>query len=451
MSKTTDVAPVVKDIGPELDGDPDADDGMDLTTPLAEPDDDSAPGDATDPGSPAWEAIDAATAQKWTAVAVRLKNALAIMAEREMVEAATGADPDDAGNAFDLEDAMCAIDYAIGTLASFAVDEQAESDFGAEELDAIGKAMTGFDPAAADTLEGLTAIAKAGRVLSSANEAKIRDAAASLQSVLASLPSAPQTTDSGQLVAKEKETAVAAATETLAEPAVEPEVVEKAETPAEPAPDVREVAKAALRSAVYIYHGDGTQAGLVDPARIVQQVTKAAGDGDGKPAMQAVFDADGNLVGIVDPAAITPVSGAGASPADEPPPAAPPVDETAPEPPAEAGTPADAVGKQADTEQAAEAAPATPDFATEVAKSVTDALTSAFENQAATFRETIAKQATVIDGQAAELDAVKKRVEEIAEQPAAPKVFTNGATPRPARCAARTRAPPRSMWPRRRN
>ena len=35
----------------------------------------------------------------------------------------------------------------------------------------------------------------------------------------------------------------------------------------------------------------------------------------------------------------------------------------------------------------------------------------------------------MIDGQAAELDAVKKRVEEIAEQPAAPKVFTNGAVP----------------------
>ena len=84
---------------------------------------------------------------------------------------------------------------------------------------------------------------------------------------------------------------------------------------------------------------------------------------------------------------------------------------------------------------AAEPAPATPDFATEVAKSVADTLTTALENQSATFRETIAKQATVIEGQAAELEQVKKRVEEIAEQPAAPKVFTNGATPPPGTVA----------------
>ena len=125
-----DVATVVKDIGPDLDGDP-ADDGMDLTTPLAEPEQDDAPGDPTDPRqSPAWEDIDAATAQKWTSIAVRLKNALRIMADREMQEAATGADPGDADNAFDLQDAMCAIDFAIDTLASFAVGEQVRSGHG---------------------------------------------------------------------------------------------------------------------------------------------------------------------------------------------------------------------------------------------------------------------------------------------------------------------------------
>ena len=457
--KEPDVDTVTKDIGPDLDADADAHDGMDLTTPLAEPDAD-APGDATDPGSPAWEAIDAATAQKWTSIAVRLKNALAVMAEREMVEAAT-ADPDDAGNAFDLEDAMCAIDFAIDTLASFAVGEQAESDLGSEELSAIGKALAGFDPAPLDTLEGFTAVAKAGRVLSSVNEARIRDAAASLQNVLASLPSAPQTTDSGLVVAKEKE-AVVAATETSTEAA--PETVEKAEAPAAPevtpeapasvnglstsgnysinglstsgnysipapAGDAREVAKAALRSAVYVYNGDGTQAGLVDPARIVQQVAKADAPPDGKPSMQAVFDQDGNLVGIVDPSAITPVSGAGSKAEPEPDPA--PVDDTAAQPAADAGTPADAVGKGAEEAPAPAEAADTPDFVTQVTKSVSEALTSAFENQATTFKETIAKQATVIDGQAAELEAVKKRVEEIAEQPAAPKVFTNGAVPPP--------------------
>ena len=51
MSKESDVATVVKDIGPDLDGDP-ADDGMDLTTPLAEPEYDDAPGDPTTPAVP---------------------------------------------------------------------------------------------------------------------------------------------------------------------------------------------------------------------------------------------------------------------------------------------------------------------------------------------------------------------------------------------------------------
>ena len=104
------------------------------------------------------------------------------------------------------------------------------------------------------------------------------------------------------------------------------------------------------------------------------------------------------------------------------------MDDTAPAPPAVAGIPADDVTKAEATEPATGDG-STPDFATAIAKSVTDALTSAFENQSATLKETIAKQATVIDGQAAELEAVKKRVEEIAEQPAAPKVFTNGAVP----------------------
>ena len=127
---------VTKDMamGPDLD---DGVDGMDPTVALAEPDE-MAPGDMTDPGSPAWESIDAATAQKWTSIAVRLKNALCVLAEREMLEAAS-ADPDDCENAFDLQDAMCAVDYVIDTLAGFAVDEQAEADLGGEAMEAVGK------------------------------------------------------------------------------------------------------------------------------------------------------------------------------------------------------------------------------------------------------------------------------------------------------------------------
>ena len=265
-------------------------------------------------------------------------------------------------------------------------------------------------------------------MLSSANEARIRDAAASLQSVLASLPAAPQVTDSGQPVAKQEEETAVADTETKADTAA-PEPVEKAEAPAAAAPEA-------------------------EPAAEPAPVAKA--EGEGKTPMMVVYNQAGKLVGIADPADITPVANAEAdaaeAPADEVPPAEPEalVDDTAPAPAAEAGIPADDVVK-------AEAAPgdpeaSTPDFATSVAKSVTDALTSAFENQSATLKETIAKQATVIEGQAAELDAVKKRVEEIAEQPAAPKVFTNGATP-PAGTVARPGPglAARWMWRRRRS
>ncbi len=187
------------DMGPELD---DSSDGMDPTIALAAPDEDM-PGDPTEPGSPAWESIDAATAQKWTAIAVRLKNALSIMADREMLEAVT-ADPDDADSAFDLQDAMCAVDFVIDTLAGFAVGEQAEAELGGEAMEAIGKAMSGFDAAPLDVIEGLTAVAKSGRVLSSANEQEIRTAAATLNKVLATLPAAPMTDDSGHPVAKKE-------------------------------------------------------------------------------------------------------------------------------------------------------------------------------------------------------------------------------------------------------
>ena len=157
---------------------------------------------------------------------------------------------------------------------------------------------------------------------------------------------------------------------------------------------------------MYVYHGDGTQAGLIDPARIVQQVTKADAAPEGKPAMQAVFDENGSLVGIVDPADITPVAGAGGK-ADEPEPE-PVVDEAAPQDPAAAGVPADAVGKAEDVTKAEEApAPAeastTPDFVTQVTKSVSEAITSAFENQNATFTTRPSpSRRTVIEGQAAD-------------------------------------------------
>jgi hypothetical protein len=164
---------------------------VDLTTVLAEPDS-SAPGDENQPGSPAWEAVDAATACKWTSVLSRAKNALEVMADREGVESASpGGDDSDYGNQWDLEDAASAIDYAISILAPFAVSEAQDAELGAEAAATlIGKAADALAPALA-SVEGLTSIAKAGRALSAANETALRNAADAIQKVLASLPQAP--------------------------------------------------------------------------------------------------------------------------------------------------------------------------------------------------------------------------------------------------------------------
>ena len=304
------------------------DDGMDDTMDpgvlLAEPDQ-AAPGNPAEPGSPAWEATDAATARKWTGILARARAALELMSDRENLEAAS-ADPDDAEAACDLQDAACAIDYAISILAPFAVDEQSEADCRDDEMSMIGKALSAFDIAPLEILESLAPVRKAGRVLSSANEAAIRGAVESLQKVLASLPAAPtaEDTDGGQAVAKT----------------------------ANEEPDMPEPT---LTTDVTADSGQAPAMGVASPApqpvagAAVTDVAKADGD-SGKAPMVAVYDADGNLVGIVDPTEITPIRGAkGNGPnagddAEDSAPAAPPADLT-PAPSAEAGTPADEVEK----------------------------------------------------------------------------------------------------------
>ena len=300
-------------------------DGMDPTTVLAEPEDD-APGDPMEPGSPAWEAIDAATARKWTSILVRAKNALGVMADRELLEAAS-ADPDDAEAAWDLQDAQCAIDYVIDTLAGFAVGEQAEAELGGEAMDALGKALGGFDTAALDTIESLTLVRKAGRVLSAANEAAIRGAVESLQKVLASLPAAPATDEEGGL--------------TVAKTANE-----------EPnMPDPTTSAETTDASGQQPAMGAAQPAPQPPAGTVVSDVAKAKGD----PQL-VVYDESGKLLGIVDPGDLTPVANSTAAepdddggvetpdeqPADTPAADTPPTDLT-PAPPAEVGTPADAV------------------------------------------------------------------------------------------------------------
>ena len=402
-------------------------DGMDPTVVLAAPDED-APGDPNDPGSPAWEAIDAATACKWTAILARARSALGVMADRENLEAAT-ADPDDADAACDLQDAACAIDYAISILAPFAVDEQAESDEGAAALEMVGKALAGFDAAALDTVESLGAVRKAGRVLSSANEAAIRGAVESLQKVLASLPAAPATEEAGSPVAK-----TANEEPNMAEPTPSSDVTEASgQQPAMGA------ASAEPQPAAGAVVTDVAKTAQTAPAPVVKA---------DKPPQVAVYDAHGNLVGVADPADITMIAAAKAPAAntddsampDEPAPAAeapdaPPTDMT-PAPAASVGTPADAV--PADDDTVAKATDTTENNeAQDVLKgSIHELVKAAITEQSAQQGELIKsledrnkeleERNEALAKQAASLE---ERLTKVENQPAVMAIASNGAIP----------------------
>lgn len=223
------------------------------------------------PGSPEWEAIDAATAAKWIGVLGRAKNAVCLLRDRELQEAVVGGDTDSADNAESLSEAECAIDCAISILAPYAVGEQMEAGDEGDDLTLVGKAAADVEAPLA-LIEALAPVMKAGRVLSGANEVKLRDAVALLQQVLATLP-AP--VDSGQPVAKEAD--MAADNQTATPP-----------TPVEAAGD----AIAAQKLELGIVH-------------------KAKGD-----PVVVVFNAEGKLIGVVDPDDLLPVSDSGAAKPD---------------------------------------------------------------------------------------------------------------------------------------
>jgi hypothetical protein len=467
---------VTKDAGDALDGAmDDGTDGLDPTVPAGSPDDlDGIPGDPADPGSAAWEAVDAATAVKWSTILAGAKRAVCWLMDRESVEAAT-VDPDDAGNACDLSTVCDALDYAIGELAPYAVMEQSESDRLAFEASVAKSAAT--DPASVTA--AVVAIAKAGRVLSSANESKIRTAAQSLNDVLASLPQAP--TEGGPAAVTKEEGAMpgttaadvakdaapsaeqqaagtgpvnAGGTTGLGEPRTTgPADALPADGPQDALPgDVpgRTVVKSAL---ALVFDRDGGFAGVCDSGAIVTQVAKADGE---KAPMQAVFDADGNLIGIVNPTAIQPVTGAGAgkkdadakaadpaadsgdgtdAPADA---AAAPADgasageDLTPQPSADAGTPASgaAAPADADDDPAVAKAAADEDVITVNADALQSAIAKAVAAAlvAAAPAEGVAKSADVA-GAIAEVELLKARLAKVEETPAAPKVFTNGQVP----------------------
>jgi hypothetical protein len=368
-------------------------DDLDPTVILAEPDE-KAPGSPDVPGSPAWEAVDAATARKWTAILSRAKTALGLLVERELAEPGDG-DPDDYEKAMDLGDAACAIDYAISVLAPFAVDEQAEVD-NVEALAAVGKALDGL-PGPLEVIESLGQVRKAGRSLSAANERAIREAVESLTKVLASLPAAPDTQESGLSVAK-KET-------DMPESGAVPETI--------------------------------IDTAAVEPA----PVGKADGEGEGKAAMVAVYDAKGKLVGIVSPDEITPISGADAgeeaeAPAAEDPAAAADLEAA---PAAAVGVPSDeTVVKEAEP---AEGAPAADDITKTTPENRTDDILKSsalrdmvkglLDEHSAGQAAQLTKTGEAVVELADVVETLKGQVRTLEEQPAQPGVFANGAVPPP--------------------
>ena len=85
-----------------------------------------AAGDEDVPGSPAWESQDAANLRTVAAQLAALKDRLEGAADRERAEVDAGAD-DDIEDAWDLDDACCALDAALGIVARLAFTEQQEA------------------------------------------------------------------------------------------------------------------------------------------------------------------------------------------------------------------------------------------------------------------------------------------------------------------------------------
>lgn len=272
-----------------------ADPVIDITEPLAEPE--NAPkGNELDPGSVAWEAVDAATADKWVGVAARLRNALGVLATREDAETLmTGVSH---GEAWNLDDAAAAVDYAIDLLAAYAANEHAEVAIAAE-LDAVTKALGDLGADTLGTIESSGAIIKAGRVLSSKNEGLLRDAAANLTTVLAALPSAPESVE-------KKESTVTDTTTT--EPVAKADPAPTTDAPAADAPPAEDVAKAD-KSMTAVFNQDGKLIGVVKPEQIVSV------EGGGEPAKP---EADEPAADDLDPAPAAAVGEATDAPAEEP-------------------------------------------------------------------------------------------------------------------------------------
>jgi hypothetical protein len=327
-------------------------DALDPETLLDTPDV-AAGGDPSDPGSPAWEAVDAARATQAIELTVALKRLVETAVARESQEALIGDDPDDAENVWNLSDVVAGIDCILGVLAPYAVTEQAEAD--GREAD--------------DTL-----ILKSGRVLSGTNEGNIRQAAGLLESVLSSLPAPVE------------------------------EAIAKSETPEGAAVETEALAKAKGDPQVLVYDANGNVVGSVDPADLTtfaNSTTPAAAD-------DSATDTDAATDDATDPTTATPADPAPAAPDGSVPAAAAAADTTsdAEETPAD---PADGtVIPGTDTVQS----PA--DDGTEDVKK---ALVAEAQAALTELLEPIAKQLGAIPELAGAFEQLQKRVDDFGKRP----------------------------------
>lgn len=408
------------------------------------------PNQVVQPGSPEWEKVDADTANKWVGILARAKMAVEALATRESAE--VFADNGDGDAIWSLEDACCAIDAAITSLAPYAAGEQVEAD--AEEMKGVFKAASSLeaDPFPLAPIERFNTLFAAGRGLSTEVRKQFQSAVADLGKKLAELP-LPEGSKMTDTVTKAETATPPVAGTTQAEimagqtgqssPNGNPEQVEANEgdavvPAAENNPPIPTDVKTLSGLAGSAEDTTGSDAmvgdGVVD-VNTESTVAKAA-------PQQAVYDSSGNLLGTVDPSKITElISESGADAAATPEaaagtaePAAPAMaagdDTAAAEMVADSGTDAGDVGTDTTSgapAPAAAPAPADADTSDKVAKSEIDEVVKA------RLAEMDVVPASVVK-------ALEDRLNEFLEAPAKSRVLSHGATP-PARVRGMDQVP----------
>lgn len=226
-------------------------------------------GDELTPGSPEWEAQDAANLHDVATQLVALKDRLTEAAARERTEAmSTEVDgDDDYQNAWDLDDALCALDCALSLVARLAFTEAGE----ASETDA-----------------GDGAVTKAGKRLSSKSEAAIRSARDALSDLLGDGDDQAQTEEVEKMTKDELKAVVTdVVAEALAPIQKAVSELETARTEA-PAEDVsKSEAETAEDAAADVAKSDETEAPAA-AAEAATDVAKAEGDEPVEPATQVI-------------------------------------------------------------------------------------------------------------------------------------------------------------------